>query len=102
VLDDHAAAGRRIEFLNEGGGVAVSLRCAMVDASGRLIAHALGNVAPGSATFLAVTSTPAEPFRGVWWCQDARGRTRLWSDEGRRKRVRDAPTPERAFRALYG
>lgn len=101
VLDDHAAGGRRIQFLNEGGDIAVSLRCVMVDASGQLVAHALGNVAPGSVTELAVTGAPAEPFRCVWWCQDARGRTRLWSYHGKGKRVRDAPTPERAFRSLY-
>lgn len=105
VLDESEAGSMRIEFLNEGSATAVHLAYAAELSNGVLTSHVVGDLAPGaSARAQLETELAAEAaFRCVWWCQDAKGRIRAWSYEGRGKRLRgsDATSPDGVFSALY-
>jgi hypothetical protein len=105
VLDESQRNSTSIEFLNEGSGTAIHLQYVEESRDGALKVHALGDLAPGatSSAGLADGLAPTDPFRLVWLCQDAKGRVRAWSYDGRSKRLRGtkAVTAEAAFRAMY-
>jgi hypothetical protein len=103
VLDEAGSA--TMEFFNEGSGTAVGLQYVAESRSGELVAHSVGDLAPG-ATYsspLRDDLDPTAPLRVAWRCEDVKGRVRAWSYDGRSKRLRraNARTAEAAFRALY-
>jgi hypothetical protein len=81
----------RLELFNGGGDVAVGLRYATEAGS-----HAVGNLEPGQAVDVRVEV--AEPFRCVWTCTDGKGRRRVWSYDGRHRRLRGDADP---YRLMY-
>jgi hypothetical protein len=103
VLDDAPAGPPSIEFVNEGSGPAVGLHYAVEEAGGAIASHSVGDLGPGATVSSQLPFAPPEPFRCVWLYADYKGRTRAWSYDGRRKRLRGArgTDAESAFRALY-
>jgi hypothetical protein len=105
VLDETQPGSASIELFNEGSDTAIDLQYAAEEPGGGLAARAVGDIAPG-ATFsspLPEGLDAAARVRLVWWCRDAKGRVRAWSDDGRTRRLRSAraASAETAFRALY-
>jgi hypothetical protein len=103
VLDE--VGSPTMEFFNEGPSTAVGLQYVAESRSGELVAQWVGDLAPG-----ATHSSPfrhdldsTTPLRVAWRCEDAKGRVRAWSYDGRSQRLRrpNAGTAEAAFRALY-
>ena len=105
VLDESHGDLPSIEFLNEGSGTAVHLQYVEESSARALVAHTVGDLAPGATLSTGLTGGPgvSDPFRLVWSCQDVKGRIRAWSYDGRTKRLRgaDAANAEAAFRAMY-
>jgi len=105
VLDESEPASTSIEFLNGGSGTAVELEYVVETPHGELATHSVGDLAPGVtvSSHLRGDVDPTQPVRLVWRCQDFKGRVRVWSYDGRRKRLRgDTPAvAEAAFRAMY-
>jgi hypothetical protein len=87
TLDESGAGDAVLEFVNEGIAAAVALRCLYRDPTGGLVARPLGNVPPGGAASCRVRLDAGRTFQCVWVCEGRRG-GRLWSYDGRRRRVR--------------
>jgi hypothetical protein len=105
VLFDRHQGETELEFRNEGGETAVDLRYVVADAQDVLAGDSLGHLPPGAATAAAVhVDVSVDPFRCVWMCADSRRRLRVWSYDGRHKRVRRkrAETDEACFHLMYG
>lgn len=77
----------------------------MEASGGELATHSVGDLAPGAtlSSHLGGHVDSTHDVRLVWRCQDSKGRVRVWSYNGRSKRLRGdkAAMPEAAFRAMY-
>jgi hypothetical protein len=104
TLDESQPGETTLEFINEGTDTAGDLRCLYRDAAGDLVRGSLGNLAPGATASCSVDVAAGEPFRCVWICDGRRGGARLWSYDGRRKRLRPrgSGSEDAFFDAVYG
>jgi hypothetical protein len=92
-----------LEFVNEGAATAVGLRCLYREPTGELAREYLGNVSPAGTASCRVHVEAGRPFRCVWGCDDGRRGVRLWSYDGRRKRLRTRRRGDDVlFNAVYG
>jgi hypothetical protein len=105
VLDESEPNSPSIEFLNEGLGVAVEVEYVAETPSGELTVHSVGDITPMATASVQLRGDvdPRDPVRIAWRCRDFKGRVRVWSYDGRSKRLRGAKaaTAEAAFRAMY-
>lgn len=103
TLDESRGGAAVLEFVNEGIATAVALRCVYRDANGELVRQPLGNVPPGGTASCRVRLDAGRPFQCVWVC-DGRLGGRLWSYDGRRRRVRGTQRSDDAalHDSMYG
>ena len=104
TLDESQPGETTLEFVNEGVDTAVDLQCLYRDVNGVLARQALGNLAPGAATSCHVDIASGDVFRCVWFCEGRRRSARLWSYDGRRRRLRrlQPDSGEAFFHTTYG
>jgi hypothetical protein len=104
TLDESQPDQAALEFINEGTGTAVALRCVVQDETGELSHQRLGNLPPGGTVRHRVLAARGGVFRCVWSCDDGRQGARRWSYDGHHKRVRrsDVSGDEAYFRDVYG
>lgn len=104
TLDESDPGQAVLEFSNEGRDTAIGLRCLLRDATGVLSQRSLGDLPPGGTASCGVHVAPHDAFACVWVCDDRRRGARLWSYDGRHKRLRrqHAGGDETFFHAVYG
>jgi hypothetical protein len=103
TLDESGAGDAVLEFVNEGIATAGALRLLYRNPTGELVREPLGNVPPGGTAGCRVHLDAGRPFQCVWVCDGRRG-TRLWSYDGRRRRVRGTQREHDGalFDSMYG
>jgi hypothetical protein len=104
TLDESQPGAATLEFINEGDETAIALRCFYLDASGGLVRRSLGDLSPAGSATCRIEVDGQDLFRCVWSCDDEKRGLRLWSYDGRYKRLRrEKPGSDEAFfRAAYG
>jgi hypothetical protein len=104
TLDESQPGAATLEFINEGAETAIGLRCLYLDAYGHLVRQSLGDLSPADSATCRIEVAAQDRFQCVWACDDAKRGLRLWSYDGRYKRLRrEKPGSDEAFfRAAYG
>jgi hypothetical protein len=103
TLDESQPEQPALEFINEGTGTAVDLRCLFQDETGALSRQRLGNLPAGGTVRCRVHVAHGGAFRCVWFCDDRRQGVQRWSYDGHHKRGRrqDAGGDEAFFNEVY-
>jgi hypothetical protein len=88
--------GRAVELTNVGGDDAHGAAYALVDATGSVVTGPAGHLRPGESVSIPVHAQlrDGERLRCVWTCTDGRGRTHVWSNDGRHVRLRRREQPD--------
>ena len=79
-----------VEIANAGDGDADDVEFALVDRTGAIVTASAGHLERGRSASVSIGAQlpSAESIECVWTCVDRRGRTHVWSHDGRRLRTR--------------